>query len=166
MNDIAQISAVLVRYATGIDSRNWELFRTCFTENCHLDYGEIGTWTSREAVTRYMMLAHSGPSLHRLSNFVIHIEGDHATARTYVDAMVFGPGGIGGAHTIGYYEDELVRTPDGWRIARRSHTNINLKFLGLLSIVPSWIASRLAAFASRRMNTKALMKADQTTDQH
>ena len=102
-----------------------------------------------------MIAAHSGPSLHRLSNFVINIDGDRATARTYVDALVFGPGGLGGAHAIGYYDDELVRRPDGWQITRRCHTSINMKFLGLLGIVPSWMTSRLAAFASRRVNAKA-----------
>lgn len=47
MSDIEQITAVLVRYATGIDSRDWNLFRTCFTEDCRLDYGPLGSWDNR-----------------------------------------------------------------------------------------------------------------------
>ena len=42
--DRQDISEVLVRYATGIDRRDWPLFRTVFTDDCELDYGEIGTW--------------------------------------------------------------------------------------------------------------------------
>ncbi|MGB3623641.1 nuclear transport factor 2 family protein [Ketobacter sp. MCCC 1A13808] len=153
MNDLEQISAVLVRYATGIDSRDWDLFRTCFTQDCQLDYGVIGRWNSCDEVTAYMIRAHSGPSLHRLSNFDIRIDGDRAWCRTYVDALVFGPGGIGSAHAIGYYDDELVRGADGWKIARRRHTSIRLKFLGLLSIIPSWMVLRVSAIASRRLNS-------------
>ena len=37
------IAEVLVRYATGIDRRDWTLFRTCFTDDCDADYGDIGT---------------------------------------------------------------------------------------------------------------------------
>ena len=46
--DRQDIADVLLRYATGIDRRNWPLFRTAFTEDCELDYGEIGScvvWT-------------------------------------------------------------------------------------------------------------------------
>ena len=39
-----EISAVLVRYASGIDRREWDLFRSCFTPDCAIDYGEIGAW--------------------------------------------------------------------------------------------------------------------------
>ena len=48
MDEVAQISAVLVRYATAIDSRDWELFRSCFTEDCRFDYGVIGIWSNRK----------------------------------------------------------------------------------------------------------------------
>jgi len=158
MSDVEQITDVLVRYATGIDSRDWNLFRTCFTEDCRLDYGDLGRWDSREAVARFMIASHSGPSMHRLSNFAISISGDAARARSYVDAMVYGPGGFGGAHSVGYYDDELIRTADGWRIARRRHTGVSIKLMGILGIIPGWVAARLAAFGARRMNMAAMAK--------
>ncbi|MCK9921556.1 nuclear transport factor 2 family protein [Frankia sp. AgPm24] len=34
------IADVLLRYAVGIDRRDWDLFRTCFTDSCALDYGD------------------------------------------------------------------------------------------------------------------------------
>ena len=49
--DRLEIAEVLLRYATGIDRRNWSLFRTVFTDDCDLDYGEIGAWHGAEAVT-------------------------------------------------------------------------------------------------------------------
>lgn len=152
MSDIEAITAVLVHYATGIDSRDWNLFRSCFVDDCYLDYGELGQWRSCESVTRYMELSHSGPSMHRLSNFAVRVDGSRATTRTYVDAMVFGPGGVGGAHTIGFYDDELMLTDAGWQIAKRKFTCVRLKFIGVLGILPHSIALRLAAFGSKKMN--------------
>ena len=49
--DRQDISDLLVRYATGIDRRDWPLFRTVFTPDCHCDYGEIGVWDGIDAVT-------------------------------------------------------------------------------------------------------------------
>jgi len=158
MNDFEQIGDVLVRYATGIDSRDWNLFRTCFTEDCKLDYGDLGRWDNREAVTQFMIMSHSGPSMHRLSNFAISIGGDGARTRSYVDALVYGPGGLVGAHNVGYYDDELVRTADGWRIARRRYTGVSIKLMGMLGIMPGWVAARLAAFGAKRMNMAAMSK--------
>ncbi len=34
------IAEVLVRYATGIDRRDWALLRSCFTDDCEADYGD------------------------------------------------------------------------------------------------------------------------------
>lgn len=158
MSELEQITDVLLRYATGIDSRNWDLFRTCFTEDCQLDYGALGIWSSREAVTCFMQLSHSGPSLHRLSNFAITIEDNRARARTYVDALVLGPGGWGGASSIGYYDDELIQTAAGWQIAKRRYTGVRMKFLGALRIIPSSLAMRLAALGTRRFNAAAMDK--------
>lgn len=159
MSDHEHISDVLLRYATGIDSRDWNLFRTCFTEDAQLDYGVLGHWNGREAVTRFMEVSHSGPSQHRLSNFVITITGDRARARTYVDAIVLGPKGWGGAQTVGYYDDELVHNAEGWQIAQRRFINVRIKLLGVLSIIPSSIAMHLAALGTKRFSAIAAAKA-------
>src|SRR5579875_3499738 len=115
----------LVRYATGIDRRDWPLFRTVFTEDCELDYGEIGVWRGVDAVTEFMQQAHAmaGHTLHRLSNQVIAVNGDSAEARTYVDALIMVDDNQG-VNGIGYYDDEIVRTDAGWRIARRRFTTV------------------------------------------
>jgi len=52
--DRQDICDLLVRYATGIDRRDWSLFRTVFTDPCELDYGKIGTWDTVDAVTEFM----------------------------------------------------------------------------------------------------------------
>ena len=49
---------MLVRYATGIDRRDWDLFRTCFTADCVVDYGDIGLWHGADEVTAWMDQTH------------------------------------------------------------------------------------------------------------
>ena len=48
---------LLVRYASGIDRRDWALFRTCWTDDCRADYGDIGTWEGVDALTDWMSAA-------------------------------------------------------------------------------------------------------------
>ena len=45
------VTDVLVRYASGIDGRDWPLLRTCFTDDCDADYGDIGHWRGGDEIT-------------------------------------------------------------------------------------------------------------------
>jgi hypothetical protein len=127
--DEQEIIAVLIRYASGIDRRDWPLFETCFTADAHTDYGTFGQWSSAAHITAFMQQAHAamGPTLHRLSNFAIAAQESGAIARSYVDALLM-PGAAGGdAHRgIGYYDDELVKTAQGWRIKARRFTAVQI----------------------------------------
>jgi 3-phenylpropionate/cinnamic acid dioxygenase small subunit len=130
--DRQDISDLLVRYATGIDRRDWPLFRTVFTDDCELDYGVIGSWKGVDAVADFMEKTHAlaGHTLHRLTNQVIEVDGDKAVARTYVDALIMVGDEGAGVNGVGFYDDEIVRTPDGWRIARRKFTNVRVSTVG------------------------------------
>ncbi|MCV7402778.1 nuclear transport factor 2 family protein [Mycobacterium fragae] len=130
--DRQDITEVLLRYATGIDRRDWALFRNVFTDDCELDYGEIGVWKGVDAVTEFMQQAHAlaGHTMHRLTNQVITLDGDEAQARTYVDALIMVGDNKSGVNGIGYYDDDLVRTDDGWRIARRRFTAVRVATVG------------------------------------
>jgi 3-phenylpropionate/cinnamic acid dioxygenase small subunit len=131
-DDRQDISELLVRYATGIDRRDWPLFRTVFTPDCELDYGEIGSWTGVDAVADFMEQVHAlaGHTLHRLTNQAIVVDGDRATARTYIDGLIMAGDNKSGVNAIGFYDDEIVRTADGWRIARRRYTQVRLTTVG------------------------------------
>lgn len=128
----ADITEVLIRYATGIDSRDWDLFRSCFTEDFQGAYVDIADFDGVDAITEFMIGAHAdmGHTLHRLSNIAINLDGDVATARTYVDAMLLMPDGASGINAIGFYDDELVQTSDGWRISRRAYTSAHMAAVG------------------------------------
>jgi hypothetical protein len=121
--DEVAIVRVLTRYATGIDRCDWPLFRSCWTDEVELDYGDVGTFTDPNVLTELFSQLHDpmGPTYHRLTNFVIDVDGDAATARTYVHAvlMLTPVDGANWVEAVGHYDDELLRTKDGWRIHRR-----------------------------------------------
>jgi SnoaL-like domain len=123
----AQIGGVLVRYATGIDRREWDLFRTCWTPDVVADYGEIGQFAGVDGLTDFMFASHDamGPTHHRLSNFVIDVgaggDPDRADARSNVHAVLIATPGDPNSwiDAIGHYDDTFIRTADGWRISHR-----------------------------------------------
>jgi 3-phenylpropionate/cinnamic acid dioxygenase small subunit len=130
--DRQDISDVLIRYATGIDRCDWPLFRTVFTDDCEPDYGDIGTWHGVDAVTEFMEQSHAmaGHTMHRISNQVIDVSGDRPKARTYVDGLILAPDNKSGVNAVGFFDDHIVRTADGWRIARRSFTPVRATTVG------------------------------------
>jgi hypothetical protein len=121
--DKEQIAEVLIRYATGIDSKDWPLLRSCWTDEIDVDYQQLGRFTSPDALTDVMRHLHEnmGPTYHRLSNFVINVDGDLATVRSYVHAvLMFQPDDdTNWVDALGHYDDVFVRTADGWRINKR-----------------------------------------------
>lgn len=124
--DERAIHHLLLRYATGIDTRDWPLFRTCFAQDCEADYGNFGHWRGQRDITEYMERAHRhmGETLHRITNIVVENRNDEIVARSYVDAMLTDQVQGVTHRATGYYDDCLIRTADGWRISRRKFTMV------------------------------------------
>ena len=124
-SDHELISDVLVRYATAIDTKDWPLFRTCFTDDVNADYGEIGMWRGIDEITEYMTTAHARMprTNHMMSNFAIEVDGDHASATSYVHVvLVIAEDPVMWIDGVGQYADKLVRTDAGWRIRDRKYS--------------------------------------------
>lgn len=123
------IADVLVRYATGIDRRDWALFRTCFTDDCDADYGAIGVWHGVDAIADWMEATHEpcGHTMHRITNIVVTPTAEGASTRSYVEALIMDGENCIGVRPTGFYDDDLVDTPDGWKIARRRFTTVMLR---------------------------------------
>lgn len=123
MSDRHDIIDVLVRYATGIDSKRWALFRTCFTDDVHADYGvDVVVCDGADALTTWMEATHRDmpATNHMMTNFVVEVDGDHATATTYVHVvLVLDAARSRSVDAVGTYHDRLVRTAEGWRISDR-----------------------------------------------
>ncbi len=128
----------VVRYATGIDMHEWVTYRSCFTDVCHYDFS---SWNGRPgadmAADDWVAGVRSvngnfDATQHISTNHVIEF-GDgtpasgRATCVSYMHAQHyfkpdtmqgFGRGGDVNFCTLGgYYTNQLVKGPDGWRIA-------------------------------------------------
>jgi len=128
VSEIAEITALLNRYARAVDGKDWELYRSVFTEDAHIDYSSAGAVVgNREEVVEWFA-ANFGVlpwSMHYITNVEV-LDSDGDTAR--VRAMFYNPMQLPGmADTSacgGYYHHELVRTPDGWRSRNLREENV------------------------------------------
>ena len=119
VGDRLAISDVLIRYATALDGRDWELLASCFTDDATLDYDTSGTY-GRDAFVEHCRagLARMKATQHCVTNHVISTDGDRAHSTSYVIAQHVRENDV--TFTLGgTYSDDLVRVGTGWRIASR-----------------------------------------------
>jgi hypothetical protein len=72
----------------------------------------------------------AGHTMHRLTNQVITVDGDKAESRTYVDALIMMSDSNSGVNAAGFYDDELIRGDDGWRVAHRRFIQVRVAQIG------------------------------------
>ena len=126
-SDREEIQDLLIRYAMALDSRDWGLLATCFTEDGVTDYGDLGGENNGPAAIVELCRSALEPldaSQHIITNMVIATDGDSGSATCYFQAQHVLRGTEGGDNFLvgGTYRDRLVRTADGWRIAHRTLT--------------------------------------------
>jgi 3-phenylpropionate/cinnamic acid dioxygenase small subunit len=122
--DRAAISDVQLRHATGVDTRDWALYRSCFTDEgrdrLHLGLRRRAAPRQSRSLGRTARRTVSGlkATQHMITNHVITIDGDEGTCVAYVQARHHLPNHAGGSDQtmFGYYTNRFVRTPEGWKI--------------------------------------------------
>jgi 3-phenylpropionate/cinnamic acid dioxygenase small subunit len=122
LSDRREIEDLLIRYAMSLDARDWAALDTVFLPDAVAKLGDYDC-ANREEIVATCRQALSGltRSQHLLANFTATVDGDTATSRCYLHAQHNKLDAFGDPNFIvaGTYEDRLVRTPDGWRIAQR-----------------------------------------------
>ncbi|WP_173922397.1 nuclear transport factor 2 family protein [Agromyces sp. Marseille-P2726] len=135
--DRCEIERIVYDYATGLDTKDWSLWRSIFTDEVQVKFrpaaeaeftGLGQEWVSMSADEwvegRRVLFTGLATTQHQMSNPRITVEGDTATCVMYMQAIHFMPGAPDLEYTIGgYYIDDLVRTPEGWKLAR---VNLNV----------------------------------------
>lgn len=127
------IQQVYVRYCEIVDAKRFDEMTEVFTADCIGDYTQAlgpGVISPDRASLIASMHANLGEGSncsathHNVMNFRIRIDGDRATAKVNYYAVHRGCGDHEGAlySMWGQYADQLVRAPEGWRIARRVYT--------------------------------------------
>ncbi len=128
---------MIVDYATAIDQRRFEDLDAIFTPDAYIDYRAMGGIDGLFPQVK-AWLAEVLPNFpayyHLVGNFDIRLDGDTAAGRTMCfNPMQFpGPGGQQRSDSgeqrgrvlfcALWYDDEFVRTADGWRMTRRVET--------------------------------------------
>lgn len=123
LDDVHAIEQLLYRYAVAIDTQDVDALDAIFTPDARLDMSVAGTTTPaeyREKARR--VLAGLDATHHLIASPIVEVDGDTATAHCYYQAQHVLNGCEGGPLLMvgGWIDDELVRTPEGWRIARRT----------------------------------------------
>ncbi len=129
ISDRLEIQDLLIAYSTAIDTRRFDDLDRVFTPDAYIDYRAMGGVDGHFPEVK-AWLAQVLPNFpayaHMLGNVDIRLAGDSASSRTLCfNPMVLGvPPDSGGEQPqvlfCGlWYEDEFVRTADGWRMSRR-----------------------------------------------
>ena len=121
LEDKYNVCETVYRFAHGVDTRDWNLYRSIFTDEVAVDYSSYAGF-SPATVSRDEWIEGVRPTFngldatqHSMSNAVVQLEDDVAHCRMYLWAHhVFDAQDPLSWFTLGgYYDDRLVRSPDG-----------------------------------------------------
>ena len=127
LTDKAAIEQLLLDYGRHLDNRDFAAYGRLFAQDGEW-VGGFGTASGGPAGIQAFMEKAMGTApnragnYHLLSNFVITVEGDTATAWSRWAFVVPGPSGATIAQA-GRYDDTLVRENGQWRFKRRVASN-------------------------------------------
>lgn len=124
--DRMEIGELVHRYPVSIDSRNWTLFESIFTERIKVCLGPA----SREPVYRDItaaaftsdvtrIISQFAVTQHFLTDYHVEMDGGRALCSCYMQARHFNSDGAGGQAIWdmgGYYDYNLIKTAAGWKI--------------------------------------------------
>jgi hypothetical protein len=132
-SDRWEILDTVTRYFTAIDRRDFALLARVFTLDVEARFEGVQVAGGLDRLLAFVTgtseirlpveVIDLQVSMHMVGNHVATVEGDLARAETSALAhLVDRPPGGPRLRTRGLrYQDELVRTVDGWRIRRREH---------------------------------------------
>lgn len=126
--DELEITALLNKYARAVDAKDWDLYRSVFTDDAHIDYSSAGAAAgTRDEVATWLEQGFGAIplSMHYITNVeILDLDGDLATVR----AMFYNPMQLPGMTELsycgGHYHHELTRTADGWRSRSLREENV------------------------------------------
>lgn len=120
-DDRQAVIDLTIAYTWAIDAHNWDALRGIFLPDATalLVDERVGIDSIIERIST--ALSPLDDSQHLIGNHQVRLNGDTATCRCYLQAQHVRRAAEGGPNFIvaGRYEDEMVRTTEGWRIRRR-----------------------------------------------
>ncbi len=136
MSDEIAIQQVLNRYSDGCSRRDWDQVRGTFLPDGIWEVPALGTFHRGWAEMQPAMagfVAQMDYFVQLNSPAVIEVSGDAATARSTIRECGKFSGRDEALEVMGFYSDELVRTGDGWKFARRTFSGVGVHRFPLLA---------------------------------
>jgi hypothetical protein len=122
LQDRIDITDVLCRYSSSIDSFDNEGVRSVLADDVWAQYGNLEPVSGGDAVVEWIAGATATIvwQHHLLSVYHVKVDGDSASAVSYLTSYQVFEDDLNVAKTlVARYHDELRRTPAGWKISRR-----------------------------------------------
>jgi hypothetical protein len=134
--DRQAIVDVVVRYATGVDRRDWALYESCFTDPCEFDFsgwrgqpavllspaewaakvrGTNGSFDTTQHLSTNHVVTFEGPDA---ATCISNMQAQHWFSVARLTALGYAADEPRWCTLGGFYTNSLVRTGDGWRIRR------------------------------------------------
>jgi hypothetical protein len=125
ISDRLEIQQLFTDYATAIDTRNFDALDAVFTPDAYIDYRAMGGIDGRFPQIKAWLaqvLTNFPNYFHLVGNVALKLEGDQASSTIICfNPMQVNLGeGKSQVMFLGlWYDDQLVRTAQGWRMSRR-----------------------------------------------
>jgi SnoaL-like domain len=125
LTDQTAIYDLMMRFGRGLDQKDWPLYRSCFGNRLTLDFsrmtGEPAQMVDADLFVDFARLRQrSHFAFHQYANFQVSVDGDRASCVLSMVARHRIPQSGNGEPLnvfIGWYDNEFVRGPDGWKIS-------------------------------------------------
>lgn len=130
LSDREELVELMARYASIADTRDFDaLPKTVFTDRVIGDFESVGAGPpieiERDAFMRQLQtfFADWATTHHSITNHRVLVDGDFASIRAHIHAQHWLPPEVAPPHrnrwlVVGFYDNEAVRTPDGWRLRK------------------------------------------------
>jgi hypothetical protein len=121
-DDKLAVAETVYRYAVGVDTRDWSMYRAQFADRVHIDFSSYsGLPVTEMAADDWVaglrpLFSGLHATQHMMTNPLVDVAGDAARIRMYMQAThVLDPNDPASIYTVGgYYDDDLVRDGERW----------------------------------------------------
>lgn len=119
--DTREVTALYRRYADALDRREFDRLAAVFAADVVAEYPGHEPVRGCDALIAFLRSSHADVvrTVHRVVDVDVAVRGDTGTATAAKRNDLLRAGDDEPTVVTGRYTDDLVRTPDGWRIGRR-----------------------------------------------
>ncbi len=135
---IHEISQLKYRYLRAFDTKDWELFESCFAPDATAAYGGLDFNNVADLMAYMHQNVRPGMhTMHHVHHPEIEVDGDTATGTWYLTDKVMIPRFNYALEGTALYADRYRRTGDGWKLAHTGYDRI-WEASWKIDEVPSW----------------------------